>query len=104
MLIEEIYSIDFLINDSIILNINGPSHYFSDLKTLNNKTLNKSVVLESFGYDVINFNLFDYTNNTFINKNDFTFIKTFFEDFLLDFINKKDKVKLKNTIKLLDLN
>lgn len=83
-IVKKIFSIDFLINDKLIININGPSHYIiTDYSQLNQKTLQKTKILESFGYRVVNFNLLNFTN-TFKNSSDRKYIRTHFDKIISD--------------------
>lgn len=82
--IGKIYSVDFLINDVLIININGPSHYIiSKHNQLNDKTQQKTRILESLGYIVHNFNLIDFTN-TFKNTTDRRYIRAYFDKLISD--------------------
>jgi len=47
------FQVDFLLGDKVVIEINGPHHYYlTNLRKLNTKSRNKIKILESFGYYV----------------------------------------------------
>ena len=80
-LIEGFIDIDFLLNDNIILNVNGNSHYTAkDTKKLNQSSFHSTKILESLGYTVINFNLYHFTSTTKAFRDDINYIQMCLED------------------------
>lgn len=50
--------LDFLINDQIVISINGPSHYYYDKDELNSKSINLHLTLLRLGLINININIY----------------------------------------------
>jgi hypothetical protein len=62
--VGQIFLVDFLLGDSIILNLNGPAHYFNSNRfKLDIKSIRISQIYESLGYKVINIHI----SSTFTN-------------------------------------
>lgn len=56
----DIFDVDFLIGDKVIIYLNGPIHYYTNGKEeLNFKSLSKTRILEDKGYYVVNVSLED---------------------------------------------
>ena len=80
-MIEDFIDIDFLLNDKIVLNINGNSHYTAkDANKLNQSSFHSTKILQSLGYTVINFNLYEFTNTTKHYRNDLNYIQQHLEN------------------------
>lgn len=88
-------SIDFLINDNIILNINGSSHYTTmECTELNNISKLRSNILRFLGYSVIDYNLLDLTNSNNKNKNNIEWLSTHLKKVISDAQYKNTKIEL----------
>ena len=87
--IMNLYDCDFLIDDKVIMNINGPSHYcLANINKLNHKTQLKTAILEHLNYKVLNINLTDFTNNL-KNTNDDEISIAYFSKLIDPLLNKQ---------------
>lgn len=87
--INNLYSVDFLLNEKIVFNVNGPSHYLvANRYQLNKKTLIKNRVLRNKGYYVIDFHLMSFTNSMI--KQDIPTIKSYLERFISEEIKRQN--------------